>query len=98
MGRNNNGDINYNGNNNSDMRDYSITKKEGEWYNAKVTDSFGVDHQNWFESSYESYNWIYYIWESEKKPLTKEQESMLLYRAIQDCKVIDKNKGIRSIL
>jgi hypothetical protein len=26
------------------MRDYSITKKEGEWYNAKVTDSFGVEH------------------------------------------------------
>ena len=98
MGRSNNGDINYNGNNNSDMRDYSVTKRSGEWYNAKATDSFGVDHQNYYETEQECIDWIYYIWESEKKPLTKEQESTLLYRAIQDCKVIDKNKGIRSIL
>jgi len=80
------------------MRDYSVTKRSGEWYNAKVTDSFGVDHQNYYETEQECIDWIYYIWESEKKPLTKEQESMLLYRAIQDCKAIDKNKGIRSIL
>jgi len=80
------------------MRDYSVTKKSGEWYNTKVTDSFGVDHQNYYETEQECIDWIYYIWESEKKPLTKEQESTLLYRAIQDCKVIDKNKGIRSIL
>jgi len=80
------------------MRDYSVTKRSGEWYNAKVTDSFGVDHQNYYETEQECIDWIYYVWESEKKPLTKEQESTLLYRAIQDCKVIDKNKGIRSIL
>jgi len=98
MGRSNNGDINYNGNNNSDMRDYSVTKRSGEWYDAKATDSFGVYHQNYYETEQECIDWIYYIWESEKKPLTKEQESTLLYRAIQDCKVIDKNKGIRSIL
>ena len=80
------------------MRDYSVTKKSGEWYNTKVTDSFGVDHQNYYETEQECIDWIYYIWENEKKPLTKEQESTLLYRAIQDCKVIDKNKGVRSIL
>ena len=80
------------------MRDYSVTKKSGEWYNAKATDIFGVDHQNYHETEQECIDWIYYIWESEKKPLTKEQESTLLYRAIQDCKAIDKNKGIRSIL
>ena len=80
------------------MRDYSVTKKPGEWYNTKVTDSFGVDHQNYYETEQECIDWIYYIWESEKKPLTKEQESILLNRAIQDCKEIDKIKLITAIL
>ena len=80
------------------MRDYSVTKKPGEWYNAKATDSFGVDHQNYYETEQECIDWIYYIWESEKKPLTKEQESTLLNRAIQDCKEIDKIKLITAIL
>ena len=80
------------------MRDYSVTKKSGEWYNAKATDSFGVDHQNYHETEQECIDWIYYIWESEKQPLTKEQESILLNRAIQDCKEIDKIKLIRAIL
>jgi len=80
------------------MRDYSVTKKSGEWYSAKVTDSFGVDHQNYYETEQECIDWIYYIWESEKKPLTKEQESLLLYRAIQDCREIDKVKLIKTII
>ena len=80
------------------MRDYSVTKEKGEWYNAKVTDSFGVEHQNYYETEKECVDFIYYVWESEKEPLTKEQESMLLYRAIQDCKEIDKNKLITKIM
>ena len=80
------------------MRDYSVTKKSGEWYNAKLTDSFGIDHQNYYETEQECIDWIYYIWESEKKPLTKEQESILLNRAIQDCKEIDKVKLIKTII
>jgi len=80
------------------MRDYSITKKPGEWYNAQVTDKYGVNHQNYFETELKCEEWIYYIFESEKEPLTKKQESLLLYRAIQDCKVIDQKKLTRSIL
>jgi len=80
------------------MRDYSITRKEGEWYNAKVTDSFGVDHQNWFESSYESYDWIYHIWANELPPLTPEEQEYLLANAIHDCKQIDIERGLRAIL
>tara|TARA_R110001592_G_scaffold333381_1_gene617172 strand:+ start:250 stop:513 length:264 start_codon:yes stop_codon:yes gene_type:complete len=80
------------------MRDFSVTKKKGEWYDAKVTDSFGVEHQNFYETEKECVDFIYYIWESEKAPLTKEQESMLLYRAIQDCKEIDKKKLITKIM
>ena len=80
------------------MRDYSVTKKKGELYDAKVTDSFGVEHQNFYETEKECVDFIYYIWESEKAPLTKDQESMLLYRAIQDCKEIDKKKLITKIM
>jgi len=80
------------------MRDYSITKKPGEWYDAQVTDKYGVNHQNYFETELKCEEWIYYIFESEKEPLTKEQESLLLYRAIQDCKEIDKIKLIAAIL
>jgi len=80
------------------MRDYNVTKQKGEWYDAKVTDSFGVEHQNYYETEKECVDFIYYVWESEKEPLTKEQESMLLYRAIQDCKEIDKNKLITKIM
>tara|TARA_R110000796_G_scaffold59074_1_gene136169 strand:- start:43 stop:300 length:258 start_codon:yes stop_codon:yes gene_type:complete len=76
------------------MRDYSITKKEGEWYNAKVTDSFGVEHQNYFESSCEAYDWVYYVWANEKKPLTKEQEMESLAGAIWGCHKLDKKLGL----
>ena len=80
------------------MRDYSITRKEGEWYDAQVTNKYGVKHQNYFETQLECEEWIYYIFESEKEPLTKDQEALLLYRAIQDCKAIDKAKLIKQIL
>ena len=76
------------------MRDYSITKKEGEWYNAKVTDSFGVKRQNWFESSCEAYDWVYYIWENEKEPLTKDEEMDMLATAIWGCTKLDQELGL----
>ena len=72
------------------MRDYSVTKKSGEWYNTKVTDSFGVDHQNYYETEQECIDWIYYIWENEKKPLTKDQEMDMLATAIWGCTKLDE--------
>jgi len=76
------------------MRDYSVTKKSGEWYNAKATDSFGVDHQNYYETEQECINWIYYIWENEKKPLTKDQEMDMLATAIWGCTKLDQELGL----
>ena len=32
------------------MRDYRITRNEGEWYHAKATDSYGNEYQNYFEN------------------------------------------------
>jgi len=75
------------------MRDFKITKKSGGWYNAKVTDGFGVDHQNYYETEQECIDWIYYIWENEKPPLTHEQEMDMLAAAIWGCTKLDIKNG-----
>ena len=41
------------------MRDFSITRKKNEWYDARVTDSYGNKYQNYFEHAYEANDWIY---------------------------------------
>ena len=93
MGRSNNGDINHN-NNDIEMRDYSVTKKPGEWYNAQVTDKYGVEHQNYFETEIECEGWVYFIFENEKKPLTHEEEMDSLANAIWGCTKLDKELGL----
>ena len=79
------------------MRDYRITKRNGEWYNAKVIDSFGVEHQNYYETEKECINWIYWMWEKELPPLTTEERDELLANAIHECKQIDEKLNIRKI-
>jgi hypothetical protein len=78
------------------MRDYSITRKKGEWYDARVTDSYGNEYQNYFEHAHEANDWIYYIWEKEEW-FNSVNSQELLYRAIQDCKEIDSKLKIREI-
>jgi len=80
------------------IRKWSITRIEGEWYNAKVTDSFGESHQNWFEQASEANDWIYYIWETERPPLDQEERDELLANAVHDCRQIDHRRGLRAIL
>ena len=79
------------------MRDFSITKKEGEWYDARVVDSYGNKYQNYFESAHECSEWIYYIWEKEEW-FNSVNSQELLYRAIQDCKKIDEENNISKII
>jgi hypothetical protein len=76
------------------MRDYSVTKRSGEWYDAKVTDGYGVDSQNYYETEQECINWIYYIWENERKPLTSKQEMDMLANAIWGCTKLDQELGL----
>jgi len=80
------------------MRDFTITRKEGEWYNAEVVDSYGNKYQNYFEHAHEANEWIYYVWEKEDWfNSTNSQE--LLAKAIQQCKEMDsKNPNLRDIL
>ena len=79
------------------MRDYSITRKKGEWYDTKVVDSYGNKYQNYFETAREARDWIYYIWEKEDWFNSVDSQE-LLYRAIQDCKKIDEENNITKIM
>ena len=77
------------------MRDFSITKKEGEFYHAKVTDSYGNKYDNYFEEAHQANDWIYYIWEKEDWfNSTNSQE--LLANAIHEAHKLDKEAGILS--
>tara|TARA_R100001163_G_C5018504_1_gene162007 strand:+ start:655 stop:909 length:255 start_codon:yes stop_codon:yes gene_type:complete len=77
------------------MRDFSITKKEGELYHAKVTDSYGNKYDNYFEEAHQANDWIYYIWEKEDWfNSTNSQE--LLANAIHEAHKLDKEAGILS--
>ena len=71
------------------MRDFKITRKEGEWYNAEVTDSYGNKYQNYFEHAHEANDWIYYIWEKEDW-FNSVKSLELLGEAIAECIQIDK--------
>ena len=80
------------------MRDFTITRKEGEMYNAQVTDSYGNKYQNYFEHAHEANDWIYYIWEKEKW-FNSANSQELLANAIENCKELDKNNNnLREIL
>ena len=80
------------------MRDFKITRKEGEMYNAEVTDSYGNKYQNYFEHAHEANDWIYYIWENEEWH-DKADSDELLSNAIKNCVELDKNNNnLRDIL
>ena len=80
------------------MRDFSITRKEGEMYCAIVTDSYGTKYNNWFQHAHEANNWIYYIWENEDD-FNHVNSDELLANAIENCVELDKNNNnLRDIL
>ena len=80
------------------MRNYSVTKRPGELHNCEVTDGNGKKYQNYFDTEQECINWIYYIWENEKK-FNNQNSQELLGRAILNCKELDKkNNNLRDIL
>tara|TARA_R110002050_G_scaffold26192_1_gene69241 strand:+ start:460 stop:696 length:237 start_codon:yes stop_codon:yes gene_type:complete len=78
------------------MRDYSITRRIGEWYNAEVTDSYGSKYQNYFETYDEAGDWVYSVWEREDWFNSVDNDE-LLAKAIENCKRLDKNINVREI-
>ena len=78
-------------------RNYKITRNKGEWYNAEVTDSYGNEYQNYFETADKANEWIYYVW-SKEDWFNSVNSQELLYNAIKQCKEIDKITNKRAIL
>ena len=83
--------------NTTNMRDYSITRNKGEWYDARVIDSYGNKYQNYFETASEANDWIYYIWEKEEWFNSVDSQE-LLANAIHNCKQIDEENNITKIM
>jgi len=79
------------------MRDFSITRKKNEWYDARVTDSYGNKYQNYFETASEANDWIYYIWRKEEW-FNSANSQELLTNAIENCKRIDEENNISKII
>ena len=79
------------------MKNYKITRNKGEWYNVEVTDSYGNDYQNYFETAHEANEWIYYVWDNEDW-FNSANSQELLAKAIQECKKIDEKSNRRMIL
>ena len=75
------------------MRDFNITKRKGEWYNAEVTDSYGNKYQNYFEHAHEANDWVYYIWEKEEWFNSVDSQE-LLANAIHEAHRHDQESGI----
>ena len=78
-------------------RDFSITRKEGELYHAKVTDSYGNKYDNYFEEAHEANDWIYYIWEKEDW-FNSTNSQDLLNNAIAECVKMDEERGKEPLL
>ena len=79
------------------MRDYKITRKKGEWYNAIVTDSYGNKYDNYFETASEANDWIYFVWDKEEW-FNSANSQELLANAIEECKRIDEENNITKIM
>ena len=79
------------------MRDFNITRNKGEWYHAKVTDSYGNKYENYFETASEANDWIYYIWENEEWFNSVDSQE-LLANAIAELARIDEENNITKIM
>ena len=78
------------------MKDFKITRNEGEWYYTVVTDSYGNKYDNYFEHANEANDWVYYIW-SKEEWFNSASSQDLLANAIENCKEIDNKLNVREI-
>ena len=78
------------------MRDYNITKKEGEFWKCEVTDKYGNTHHNYFETSDKCMEHIIYTWENEEY-YNSYDSSLRLALAIKQCKELDEKAGRRKM-
>ena len=87
----------FNNNSIKHMRDYKITRNKGELYHAKVTDSYGNEYDNYFDTAYDANEWVYHVWDNEDW-FNSANSQELLANAIKECKEIDEKASRRAIL
>ena len=74
-------------------RNYEISKRRGHaMYTCKVTDSYGEEYTNYFETEDECMNNIYFIWSKEKEWFEDDGEA--LANAIWGCTKLDEELGL----
>ena len=72
-------------------RDYSLSKKLGQFWRTSVYDSYGKYYENYFETKEEANKWIYYIWENEDNKVNSDD---LMSKAIAECIQMDEERGV----
>jgi len=77
-------------------RDYIISKKAGAtMWTCEVTDSYGETHTNYFATTRQCDEHVYYTWENEVNPLFLEHASdELMSKAIAECIQMDIDRGV----
>ena len=76
-------------------RDYTISKKKGELWTCKVTDSYGNVSINYFKNVKECSKNIYYIWDNEDNKVDKDD---LMSKAIEESIRMDMDRGVKPCL
>ena len=76
-------------------RNVTISKSKGVMWMCEVTDSYGITHVNYFETTEEASKWTYYIWENEDVKVDKDN---LMSKAIAECVQMDIDRGIEPCL
>ena len=82
-------------------RDYEISKKAGDkMWTCKVTDSYGETHTNYFETTRQCNEHVYYTWQEERmaKNFLKHANDDLLSKAIAECVKMDIERGVEPSL
>ena len=73
----------------------SWNKYIGKMWTCEVTDSYGITHVNYFETTEEASKWTYYIWENED---VKADEDDLMSNAIEESIRMDMDRGVKPCL
>jgi nuclear transport factor 2 (NTF2) superfamily protein len=77
-------------------RNVNIRKRViAKMWTCEVTDSYGITHVNYFETTEDASKWAYYIWENED---VKVDEAELMAKATAECIKMDIDRGVEPSL
>ena len=77
-------------------RNVNIRKRViAKMWTCEVTDSYGITHVNYFETTEDASKWAYYIWENEDNKVNSDD---LMSNAIAECVKMDGERGVEPSL